>query len=314
MDRRALLTALAALPLGDLAFAGAARADAPTQGRLVEHRAMASAHAAPRDVTVWLPPGYDEGTAAHPVLYMHDGQNLFDASRAPYGAEWGVDEHVARLAATGQIRAPIVVGVGNTPLRLREYLPAPLMFNLPPDLRDGVEGIYGGPSLSQGYMTFLVEELKPFIDRTYRTLPGPADTVIMGSSMGGLISMYATALWPGVFGACACLSTHWPGRIEGLDDPGDLAIWRERVVAAWTGAIRPMLPDPARARFYFDRGDESPDAFYAVFHNEVDQVFRDRGYGPDRFRSLYFPGAEHNERSWNGRLDVPLTFLLAPQP
>ncbi|HVL40842.1 MAG TPA: alpha/beta hydrolase-fold protein, partial [Brevundimonas sp.] len=105
-DRRTLLAGLAALP-----FASAARADAPTEGRLVEHPQMASAHVQPRDVTVWLPPGYDASDAPYPVLYMHDGQNLFDSARAGYGKEWGVDEHVARLSANGQIRTPIVVGV-----------------------------------------------------------------------------------------------------------------------------------------------------------------------------------------------------------
>jgi enterochelin esterase-like enzyme len=307
-NRRALLAGLAALPL-----AGVARADAPTEGRLVEHPAMASAHVQPRDVTVWLPPGYDAPDASHPVLYMHDGQNLFDASRAPYGAEWGVDEHVARLAGAGQIRAPIVVGVGNTPLRLREYVPADLIRALPDDMRGDIQAIYGGEPLSDGYVRFLVEELKPFIDRTYRTRPGRDDTVIMGSSMGGLISLYALMKNPEVFGAAGCVSTHWPLKVEGLEPGPMLDAWRERLTAAWTGVIRDSLPPPAAHRLYFDRGDESLDAFYAEFQSRIDATVRAEGWGPDRFRSLVFPGAEHNEKSWNARLDVPLTFLLPPQ-
>lgn len=307
-DRRAVLAGLAALPL-----ATPARADAPVEGRLVEHPQMASAHAAPRDVTVWLPPGYDQSPDARwPVLYMHDGQNLFDGSRAAYGKEWGVDEHVARLQATGQIRAPIVVGVHNTPLRLREYVPAELIAALPDDMRADIQAIYGGEPLSDGYLRFLVEALKPVIDRTYRTRPGREDTAIMGSSMGGLISLYALMKHPDVYGGAGCLSTHWPLKVQGLDDPAVLEPWRERLVAAWTGVVRDGLPDPAMHRLYFDRGDETLDQFYAAFQGRIDQTVRAAGWSPDRFRSLVFPGAEHNEASWNARLDVPLTFLLPP--
>ncbi|HYC67364.1 alpha/beta hydrolase [Brevundimonas sp.] len=310
LDRRALLAGLSALPL-----ATAARAEAPAQGRLVEHPAMPSAHVQPRDVTVWLPPGYDEDPGRRwPVLYMHDGQNLFDASRAPYGAEWGVDEQVARLAATGQIRTPIVVGIGNTPLRLREYVPADLIRALPDDMRADVQAIYGGQPLSDGYLRFLVEDLKPFIDRTYRTHPEPDDTATMGSSMGGLISLYALMKHPGVFGAAGCVSTHWPIRIEQLTDPAALAAWRDRLTEAWTGVVREGLPPPGRHRLYFDRGDETLDAFYAEFQTRIDDTIRAAGWAPDRFRSLVFPGAEHNEASWNARLDAPLTFLLPPLP
>ncbi|QTC92266.1 alpha/beta hydrolase [Brevundimonas goettingensis] len=309
MDRRTLLTLFAALP-----FAGRAVADVPTLGRLVEHPERTSAHAATRNVTVWLPPGYDGTDARYPVLYMHDGQNLFDASKA-YSGEWGVDEHLGRLIAAGQVRAPIVVGVWNTPLRLREYVPADLIAALPDDMRGDIQNIYGGPSLSDGYLAFLTDELKPFIDRTYRTLTGPADTAVSGSSMGALMSLYSVMKRPDVFGACACLSTHWPLKVVGLEEGAPLATWRERLVAAWTGVVSAGLPDPAMGRrFYFDHGDETLDAFYAAFQVKVDETFRARGYQPNQFETLVFPGAQHNETSWNARLDVPLKFLLSPSP
>lgn len=310
LDRRTTLTGLALLPLA--ARATSARADAPAEGRLVEHPQMASAHVQPRDVTVWLPPGYDASDARYPVLYMHDGQNLFDGSRAAYGKEWGVDEHVARLSADGQIRTPIVVGIGNTPLRLREYVPADLIRALPGDMRADIQSVYGGEPLSDAYLRFMVEELKPLIDRTYRTRTGRDDTVVMGSSMGGLISLYALMKHPDVFGAAGCVSTHWPIRIDQITDEAALAPWRQRLVTAWTGVVRDGLPDPRDHRLYFDRGDETLDAFYAVFQSRIDQTIRAAGWGPDRFRSLVFPGAEHNEASWNQRLDAPLTFLLPP--
>lgn len=308
MNRRTLLALGAALP-----FAGPAFAEAPKAGRLVMHEAVASAHVKPRNVGVWLPPGYEASNARYPVLYMHDGQNLFDASTANFG-EWEVDEHLDRLIASGQVRAPIVVGVWNTDLRLREYLPADLIAALPDDMRDEVQAIYGGPSLSEGYIRFLVEELKPLIDRTYRTLTGPADTTISGSSMGGLISLQAVMKRPDVFSAAACLSTHWPLKVDGLEDGPALQSWRKRLVAAWTGVIAAGLPAPGSHRFYFDRGDETLDQFYGEFQTRIDQTFRARGYDALNHRSLVFPGAQHNEASWNSRLDVPLTFLLSPRP
>jgi enterochelin esterase-like enzyme len=309
-DRRSTLAGLFVLPI--LGTAMSARAEAPAAGRLVEHPQTASAHVQPRDVTVWLPPGYDSADTRYPVLYMHDGQNLFDASRAGYGKEWGVDEHVARLSANGQIRLPIVVGVHNTPLRLREYVPADMIRALPADIRADLLTLYGGAPLSDGYLRFLVEELKPFIDRTYRTRPGRADTVIMGSSMGGLISLYALMKYPEVFGSAGCLSTHWPLRVERLDQ-NRLERWRETIVRTWSDVIARGLPDPAAHRLYFDRGDETLDQFYAFFQSRIDTVVTSKGWGPGRFRSLVFPGAEHNEASWNQRLDTPLTFLLPPE-
>lgn len=308
-DRRTALIALGVLPF--FGRATAAPAGTPSDGRLVEHPAMTSAYVQQRDVTVWLPPGYDASDARYPVLYMHDGQNLFDAARAGYGKEWGVDEHISRLSAGGQIRTPIVVGVSNTPLRLREYVPADMIRALPQDIRADLLTLYGGEPLSDGYLRFLVEELKPFVDRTYRTRRGRDDATIMGSSMGGLISLYALMKHPEVFGAAGCVSTHWPLRVERLGDDR-LEAWRETIVRTWGSVIAEGLPDPGTHRLYFDRGDETLDQFYAFFQNRIDTVVTGKGWGPDRFRSLVFPGAEHNEAAWNQRLDAPLTFLLPP--
>lgn len=305
-DRRTVLAGLTALSLP-----AAGRAEAPSTGRIAEYPQMASAHVQPRDVTVWLPPGYDASDARYPVLYMHDGQNLFDASRAGYGKEWGVDEHLARLSVNGQIRTPIVVGIHNTPLRLREYVPADMIHALPNEIRADLGALYGGEPLSDAYLRFMVEELKPLVDRTYRVRTGPDDTVVMGSSMGGLISLYALMKHSDVFGAAGCLSTHWPLRVERLDDDR-LGTWRETIVQTWSSVIARGLPDPASHRLYFDRGDETLDRFYTFFQSRIDAVVTARGWGPDRFRSLVFPGAEHNEASWNQRLDVPLAFLLPP--
>ena len=107
-----------------------------------------------RNVSVWLPPGYEGSDASHPVLYMHDGQNLFDPATANFG-EWGVDEHLTRLIAGGQVRAPIVVGVWNTDLRLREYVPADLIAALPADISSEFRPILWSPTSDSGHAVAL---------------------------------------------------------------------------------------------------------------------------------------------------------------
>src|ERR1035437_1486177 len=153
------------------------------------------------DINFALPPGYDQNSSAkYPVLYMHDGQNLFDPHLSYTGVPWGVDKAIARLSSEGKIRAAIVVGIWNTPKRFGEYMPQKAVSvtntaqlpSIPIPTHDEI--------VSDNYLKFIVEELKPFIDAHYRTLPGRADTFIMGSSMGGLISAYAVAEYPKVFG------------------------------------------------------------------------------------------------------------------
>lgn len=313
MNRRSLMTLMAAASFAGTGIAQASTAQTTTSGRIVQHAPLATTLVKPRNVTVWLPPGYDASDARYPVLYMHDGQNLFDASTANYG-EWGVDEHLERLIATGQVRAPIVVGVWNTDLRLRDYVPADLVNALPADMKAEVVALYGGEPLSDGYIRFLADELKPFIDSTYRTLTGPQDTSISGSSMGGLISMYAVMKRPDVFSAAACLSTHWPLKILGDAQAPLSDQWQERLLQAWTALVEAQVPAPGTHRFYFDRGDATIDKFYADYQDHMDGVFQRKGYRPGDYQSLLFPGALHNEASWNQRLDVPLTFLLSPAP
>lgn len=187
----------------------------------IRHPDFQSRFVAPRHVDVWCPPLATAATAVrYPVIYMHDGQNLFDPTTSlTTGVAWGVDAALARLIATGVTAGAIIVGIWNTPLRVREYMPAqPLATAEATPARQQFETQLGGLPLSDNYLRFLVHELKPFIDTTYHTLPGPAHTFVMGSSMGGLISLYALAQYPAVFGAAGCVSTHWPIRQARLVD------------------------------------------------------------------------------------------------
>lgn len=180
--------------------------------RLVHHAAFPSAFVDARHVDVWLPPGYDANAAErYPVIYFHDGQNLFSGKHAFGGSSWGIDEAMHRLIAAGGTRGAIIVGLWNNGLtRFMEYMPRKAVST--PDIGFGLGDLRVASARinSDAYLKFIVEEVKPFIDRTYRTRPDRAHTAIAGSSMGGLISAYAVAEYPNVFSAAACVSTHWP--------------------------------------------------------------------------------------------------------
>lgn len=265
-------------------------------GELLRYPDFPSRHIAARNVDVWLPPGYDAGaTTRYPVVYMHDGQNLFYPKHSYTGDEWGVDETMTRLIAAHRIRPAIVVAVWNTPRRIDEYMPEQAILSDP--VATGVEGFAPVPRaqvISDDYLRFLVTELKPFVDRHYRTLPDRGDTYIMGSSMGGLISAYAMAEYPQVFGAAAAVSTHWPACDGCVID-----------------YLAAHLPDPRTHRFYFDHGTKTLDAAYAPYQQRMDAVLHKAGYVAGRnWMSRTFEGDEHAEKSWRARLEVPLLFLL----
>jgi glycosidase/predicted alpha/beta superfamily hydrolase len=262
-----------------------------------KHDNFPSQFVAPRNVEVWLPPGYTKDVVArYPVLYMLDGQNVFDPSTSFGGADWAADEWMTTLIAQKKVRPAIVVAVWNTAKRFEEYMP-----QKPIGTDTLISTGIGGPPISghvisDAYLKFMVSELKPFIDKTYRTRTGRADTFIMGSSMGGLISAYAVTEYPDVFGGAGCLSTHWP-----IAD------------GAVVEYLRRSAPDPKTHKFYFDHGTATLDANYPPWQAKVDSVMRSRGYVEGKsFLTRSFEGAEHNERAWRERLDIPLKFLLAP--
>lgn len=304
-------TLLLALLLACLPAAAIAQTPGVT-GRLEHYRNFPSRHAAPRHVTVWLPADYDPDGEPYSVLYMHDGQNLFDPATGYGGREWGVDEAVTRLTAQGAIPPTIVVGIWNTPARLREYVPAKAFDRLPERYLDRVRGLYGGDPLSDGYLSFIVRELKPFIDRMYNSARSRQRTAIMGSSMGGLISLYAIAEYPDVFGAAGMVSTHWPLLLPREGEPLSDAD-RDAVAGAFEAWLRRALPRPGRHLFYFDHGSETLDRHYAAYQQRIDRLVAARGWTRDRgWISRNFPGAAHNEDSWRARVDIPLRFLLGP--
>ena len=264
-------------------------------GTVLRYPSLQSTHVAARNVDVWLPPSYGKDPAQrYPVLYMHDGQNLFDPATSYGNVDWAVDEVMTSLIEKGAVRDAIVVGIWNTPKRRDEYMPqrpvqGKIKFNVP-----GAEDLDASDIISDRYLEFLVKELKPFIDATYRTLPGRADTYVMGSSMGGLVSQYAMSQYPDVFGGAGCVSTHWPaGNGIALDD------------------FAAHLPDPATHRYWFDYGTATLDALYEPYQKRADEILRKAGYVEGQnWITRKFEGAEHSEKAWRLRVDQPLVFLL----
>lgn len=236
-----------------------------------------------RDVLVWLPAAYRaDPSARFPVLYMHDGQNAMDATTAFGGVEWGADETMGALIAAGTAPETIIVAVGNTEDRVPEYTPT-------------VDATYGGGRAAD-YGRFLVEELKPLIDRLYRTRPEAAATGVAGSSLGGLVSMWLGLEYPDTFGRLGVISPSvW---------------WDDRVILDLVAAA----PAPiVRPRVWLDIGTAEGSGATAV---ENTRALRDaliaRGWalGVD-LGYLEVPGAGHNETAWASRLGGIFAFLLA---
>ena len=175
-------------------------------GKLTEFTKFESKYVSPRDVCVWVPDGYSPKNR-YDVIYMHDGQMLFDANTTWNKQEWKVDEVAGSLIAEGKIRNCIVVAVSNiSKTRYGDFLPQKTLEYLPEGTNIPKEIKYN----ADNYLRFLVEEVKPFVDKNYSTNKSKDHTFVMGSSMGGLISLYALCEYPDVFGGAGCVSTHVP--------------------------------------------------------------------------------------------------------
>ena len=224
-----------------------------------------------RNIIVWLPPKYKRARNAdkrYPVLYMHDGQNLIDPKTSYSGYDWRVDETVTRLIEEQKMNEIIVAGIYNTDDRLEEY-------------SDSGKG--------EKYLGFIIEELKPFIDSTYRTLDDRDNTAIMGSSMGGLISFLAAWKHPEIFSMSGCMSSSF------YYDNDE---------------VFKMIDENRRSKkpikFYIDHGEDGLKDGQRMFC-KLTQMGYIIGTDVDYF---YARGDEHNETEWAKRLERPLIFFF----
>lgn len=285
----------------------------PSSGKIIRHDSFPSQFVTARNVDVWLPEGYST-KKKYAVLYMHDGQMLFDSTVTWNKQDWGVDETMSRLMNEKKIRECIVVGIWNGgKYRHTDYFPQKPFESLSAYERDtlydakrpnGQVAFQGEKVHSDLYLKFLVTELKPFIDKTYSTKTNRANTFVAGSSMGGLISMYAICEYPDVFGGAGCLSTHWPGIFSVENNP---------IPAAFMNYLRNHLPDPKTHKIYFDYGDKTLDALYPPLQKQADEVMKEKGFTSKNWITKYFAGEDHSESAWRKRLSIPLLFLLNKQ-
>ncbi|MCX6142190.1 MAG: alpha/beta hydrolase-fold protein, partial [Ignavibacteriales bacterium] len=226
-----------------------------------------------RDVIVWLPPSYEKETQKrYPVLYMHDGQNVFDPSTSFLGSDWRADEVADSLIRAGAIEELVIVGINNSPDRMSEYSDTPA---------------------GRSYAKFVVERLKPFIDSIYRTKPSRETTAVMGSSLGGLISLYFAWWYPEVFSKAGCLST--------TVIPGN----RDEVLKE----IRAYQGPRKNLRLYFDVGGKE----YGLLRgfSALASTLKERGYEEGKDLEFFLDeGATHNEMAWSQRLWRPMEFMF----
>ncbi len=301
--KRTIIWALCLLTFNTAMFAQVPKVSNGTVKRLEK---FASKYVDARNVDVWLPDGYSP-KMKYAVLYIHDGQMLFDGATTWNKQEWSVDETVGRLIKEDKIKETIVVGVWNNgDYRHTEYYPQKTLADLPMDTRDFIikNSLKDKPQ-ADNYLKFLVEELKPYIDQNFSTKKDVKNTFIMGSSMGGLISLYALCEYPNVFGGAAGLSTHWPM----VTDAKTPRI--ETVPASLRNYLDKNLPKAGSRKIYFDHGDQTLDASYAPLQKQVDALMKAKGWTEKDWITRIFPGESHSETSWAKRLDIPLEFLLA---
>lgn len=268
-----------------------------------------STYVAARKIQIYLPKEYEENPTQHfPVLYMQDGQNLFNPQTAYKGKPWELDKSTRDEINKNQITPCIIVGISNVYARFFEYFPQKATAYLTKEdfqlmEQGGLEQASDTSNyLADKYLNFLVKELKPFIDKNYRTKSEVASTAIGGSSSGALLSLYAICEYPQVFGQAACISTHWSVLFDNeFTSPSE----------SIRTYLKHNLPDPKTHRIYFDHGTLAIDRYYEVHQKKVDQLMLKRGYKKGvNWDTLKFEGATHSEDSWKKRSNVFLQFLF----
>ena len=254
-----------------------------SHGELVQIPDFQSKYISSRNVDIWLPDGYDKANS-YAVLYMHDGQSLFDSTTTWNGQEWGVDETMSKLLKENKIRKTLIVGIWNSGKnRQSDYFPQKPFEALTKKTQDSimnVSRIHGNASIfsseiqSDAYLSFIVKELKPYIDKNYSTKKKADNTFIAGSSFGGLISIYAICEYPEVFGGAACLSTHWTGIFTATNNP----------IPKKLGAyLTNNLPNPKTHKIYFDYGTKTLDSLYEPYQKLIDTIMIKKGFNQDNW-------------------------------
>jgi len=296
---------------------------AVASGRLFRIDRFPSLHVESRTVDIWLPndlyfteeeislEDYEKDQDRVSVIYMHDGQMLFDSTKTWNKQEWRADETLTSLINSGQIDQTVVVAVWNNgEKRWAEYTPKPAFQNTPNEsLVEGKWEVDASEVVSDQYVKFLAEELVPYIDRVINTEAEPSSRTVMGSSKGGLISLYTHFERPDVFGKVGSISTHWPIiSPDQFSGPVNNPLFQS--FATYITGKLTQEPEVNRS-IYFDYGDQTLDAFYPPYQAVVNQIMETNSTEKTQWATYYDEGAAHNEISWANRLDKVIMYLLA---
>lgn len=260
-------------------------------------------------VDIWTPEGYGtvNSEKRYPTIYMHDGQNLFDASTTWNHQAWEVDSIMSQLIDDNYIVPAIVVGIhSDAKHRVADLMPQKAVVGHALSATLSRAGLGEDvPLRGDAYGRFVVETLKPYVDSVYNTMPDAANTSVAGSSMGGLMSIYLFSEYLEIFGNALCVSTHWIGSPEVADEfAGQMAEYLEK-----------NLPEQSAGgitrKLYLDHGTETIDQYYGPYDDQMAQIAIKKGYDNDsKLCRVISPGAAHEENAWMERLYIPLTFLL----
>lgn len=272
-------------------------------GKLVRHIIYSPQLKQKINVDIWLPPGYNKKSAKrYPVIYMHDGQNLYDPKTTWNHQAWEMDSVAGALISAHKIPAPIIVGVHSIQeSRVPDLMPRKVLEYIPDERTDSMQWDNKEyPLRGDLYARFITHSVKPIVDKAYNTMPDRDHTFVMGSSMGGLMSLYMLCEYPEIFGGAGCLSTHWIGKHpEGV------------FPHAFRDYLVDNLPRDGHHKLYFDHGTTTVDAQYGPWEDMMIDYILSQGYTLHGTLERYVAqGAAHNENFWKRRVSRPLTFLL----
>ncbi len=280
---------------------------AQPKGKTIKIDRFKSKFVQARNIEIWLPAEYVQNPKkSYPVLYMQDGQNVFNPATAPHKTAWEADETALKLSVSKRIEPVIIVAVWSTENRYMEYFPEKAAANFSKTERDVFSKILKKSKIKEtaflgdNYLKFLTSELKPYIDKQYRTKPDAANTAICGSDMGALISLYAICEYPDVFGEAACLSTCWM-LLPATNHAGHAEAFKKYLFE--------KLPSPSGHRIYFDHGTENTEKYAETHQKTVDAIMTSKGYTAQNWLTKKYPGEANIERAWQKRFDKVLMFL-----
>ncbi|MFN4299016.1 MAG: alpha/beta hydrolase [Thermaurantimonas sp.] len=256
-------------------------------------------------VFVWIPAQGVE--KVQHVLYMNDGQNLFDSSTTWNGRAWMVRESLDSLISNGYIPPILLVAIPNSDIRHSEYTPEKPFRSLPAEVqqyyrtavRPNGTSYYRADVVGDSYLQYVTQRVKPEIERQYLKNKTSIKAYIAGASMGGLIAWYAVLRYPDAFDGAACFATHWPliQEIPSAAGEGFISYFHQRFHSV------------KEKRWYFDYGDRGIDTLYGPYQQVVDRLFKSNHIG-NTYKSLFFPVHDHNEIYWKMRFPAAIRFLV----